>query len=209
MKFHDLQNLIPKIQDSKLPGLQAQLQMAPPGRSQVLRQTDKPPKKAAVICLLYPDENKITHFCLIKRAAYPGVHSDQVGFPGGQLDKSDKSLWVAALRELHEELGIFPADVSQVKTLSPLYIPPSNFWVQPFLGICKITPLWIPDTKEVSEVIEVPLHDFIHSIVAVSSAIHTSKGLLQNVPVYPLRGFEVWGATAMMMAEIQALFKRV
>lgn len=209
MHFHDLQNLIPKIQEIKLPGLEAQLSMAPPGRSQPIQRSSKPPRKAAVICLLYPDKNRQTHFCLIKRAPYPGVHSDQVGFPGGQLDDSDDSLWAAALRELHEELGVIPTDVAQIKTMSPLYIPPSHFWVQPFLAFVSKPPKWIPDAKEVSHVIEVSLERFTLQTDVSTTQVRTSTGFVQEVPMYSLNGFEVWGATAMMLAEVKALFRAV
>lgn len=209
MKFQEFKNLIPKIQEMKLPGLETQLKMAPPGRAELLRQSLHPPKKAAVICLFYPDKNHFVHFCLIKRAPYPGVHSNQVGFPGGKLDDFDKSLWEAASRELHEELGIHPEYVTQIKSMSPLYIPPSNFWVQPFLGFSSKTPLWTPDPIEVSQVIEVPLHTFLDSTDSLTSLIHNSRGNAENVPIYKLKGFDVWGATAMMLAEIKALILRV
>ena len=206
MLFHELINLIPKIQEIKLPGLEAQLKMAPPGRAQLLRQSSESPRKAAVICLLYPDKDQRVHFCLIKRAPYPGVHSNQVGFPGGQLDDSDKSLWEAALRELQEELGLVSADVFQVKKLSPLYIPPSNFWVQPFLGLLKKKPVWMPDPDEVSQVIEVSLHSFLYGVDPVTTQIESSDGTVDDAPIYLLEGFKVWGATAMMLAEVKALF---
>jgi 8-oxo-dGTP pyrophosphatase MutT (NUDIX family) len=206
MLFHELINLIPKIQEIKLPGLEAQLKMAPPGRDQLLRQSSQSPRKAAVICLLYPDKAQRVHFCLIKRAPYPGVHSNQVGFPGGQLDDSDKSLWEAALRELQEELGLIPIDVFQIKKLSPLYIPPSNFWVQPFLGLLKKKPVWMPDPDEVSQVIEVSLHSFLYGVDPVTTQIESSDGNVDDVPIYLLEGFKVWGATAMMLAEVKALF---
>jgi len=209
MQFHDLKNIIPKIQEIKLPGLEAQLEMAPSGRSNIEIPFMKSPKKAAVICLLYPDKDHQMHFCLIKRAPYPGVHSDQVGFPGGQLDTTDVSLWATALRELQEELGLVSKNVSQIKTLSPLYIPPSNFWVQPFLGIYHTTPIWFPDALEVSQVIEVPLQGFVHESNIITTQVHSSKGILERVPAYPIEGFDVWGATAMMLAEVKALFVSV
>lgn len=209
MQFHDLKNIVPKIQEIKLPGLEAQLKLAPPGRSNLERHSTRSPKKAAVVCLLYPDKDHQMHFCLIKRAPYPGVHSDQVGFPGGQLDASDSSLWAAALRELHEELGLISNNVSQIKTLSPLYIPPSNFWVQPFLGVYHTTPIWIPDVSEVSKVIEVPLHRFVYESNIITTQVNSSKGVLESVPAYPIEGFDVWGATAMMLAEVKALFEAV
>ena len=76
----------------------------------------------------------------IRRSSYPGVHSNQVGFPGGQIDPSDQTPWDAAKRELWEELGISSKQITQIREITPLYIPPSHFWVIVFWRIQQVKP---------------------------------------------------------------------
>ncbi|MGB1611791.1 MAG: NUDIX domain-containing protein [Flavobacteriaceae bacterium] len=106
MQFHSFLEFVPKIQELPLPGLSEQLTMAPAMRKQLLEKSIINPKNAAVICLFYKGIQGETSFYLIRRSSYPGVHSNQVGFPGGQIDPSDQTPWDAAKRELWEELGI-------------------------------------------------------------------------------------------------------
>ena len=134
MQFHSFLEFVPKIQELPLPGLSEQLTMAPAMRKQLLEKSIINPKNAAVICLFYKGIRGETSFYLIRRSSYPGVHSNQVGFPGGQIDPSDQTPWDAAKRELWEELGISPQQITQIRKITPLYIPPSHFWVDCFLA---------------------------------------------------------------------------
>ncbi len=85
------------------------------------------------MALFYPDTDNLTRFLLILRKKYPGVHSGQVGFPGGRLEPGDQSLLHTALRETEEEVGTPGSNIQVIRPVSELYIPPSNFQVQPFL----------------------------------------------------------------------------
>ena len=71
---------------------------------------------------------------MIKRSNYSGVHSGQISLPGGKFDKNDSSLKDTALRECGEELGINIDLKKDLFALTPLYIPPSNFIVTPYLA---------------------------------------------------------------------------
>ena len=85
-----------------LPGEQFHLKMAPIERLLELKQQAremKSAKKAAVLVLFYPSEENRTHFVLILRKTYKGVHSAQVGFPGGKWEEGDINSKATALRE--------------------------------------------------------------------------------------------------------------
>ena len=97
----------------------------------------KNPRKAAVMALFYPDFEQVTHLLLILRKTYEGVHSNQIGFPGGKVEKGDADLLTTALRETHEEVGVAPAQINVLRALSEVYIPPSNFEVRPYMGLCQ------------------------------------------------------------------------
>jgi len=206
MQFHSFLEFVPKIQELRLPGLSEQLTMAPTIRKQLLEKPIINPNKAAVVCLFCEGIYGETFFYLIRRSSYPGVHSNQVGFPGGQIDPSDKTPWHAAKRELWEELGISPKQITQIREITPLYIPPSHFWVDCFLAFTTSQNELNLDQNEVKEVISVSLTEFINTKKNITNQVE-SKGI--ETPIYMLSDNIVWGATAMMLAEIKMMLTQV
>jgi 8-oxo-dGTP pyrophosphatase MutT (NUDIX family) len=186
--------------------------MAPIGRLQELKRIAKErntAKKAGVMALFYPAENLETHLILILRKTYNGVHSAQVGFPGGKMEKEDKNIQATALRETEEEVGVAPDDISVLKKLTEIYIPPSNFFVQPFLGITMATPKFVPQEEEVEALIEVDLMDFMDDGNIITKTLSTSYATNIEVPAFKFNGQIVWGATAMMLNEVREMLKTV
>ncbi|WP_317128502.1 NUDIX hydrolase [Allotamlana fucoidanivorans] len=186
--------------------------MVPTFRKAFLSQQEEAIKKAkhaGVLALFYPNELQETQFVLILRKTYKGVHSAQVGFPGGKLEKQDKSLMETALRETYEEVGV-PTDSVQIfKALSKVYIPPSNFYVYPFIGTSMHKPRFVKQEDEVEDIIEVDLDVFLDEKALIEKKIKTSYSAATNVPAFLLNGHVVWGATAMMLSEIKDLIKAV
>ena len=81
---------------------------------------------------------------LILRNTYKGIHSAQVSFPGGKTEKEDDSYEDTALREAEEETNILKDTVEVLGEITPVYIPPSNFIVQPVIGWTHKQPDFIP-----------------------------------------------------------------
>ena len=166
-------------------------------------------RKAGVIALFYPDKDEDTRLLFILRKTYPGVHSNQIGFPGGQQETEDGSLLETALREAEEEVGIERPRVTVIRAMSELYIPPSNFEVWPFIGLYdKQKPFTLQQT-EVETLVEVPLGQILDDGRRTTRRMKTSYAREVEVPAYELGGFIVWGATAMMLSEIKELLKKV
>tara|TARA_R110002049_G_scaffold309272_1_gene519807 strand:- start:4966 stop:5607 length:642 start_codon:yes stop_codon:yes gene_type:complete len=212
MDFDEFLKGISKIKNIPLPAESSQFKMAPPFRRELLeRQKDaiKNAKRAGVLALFYPDLNGQTTLVLILRKTYKGVHSAQVGFPGGKIEKQDTSLQDAAVRETFEEIGVPMEQIEVVCQLSQVYIPPSNFYVQPFMGISKITPHFIKQDNEVEAVLEIPLHHFLDDTYVVTNKVSTSYSIDIEVPAFFLNNHIVWGATAMMLSEIKDLLKEL
>ena len=183
--------------------------MAPLERISYIKEEnyqDKNPRQAAVLMLFYP-KNHQTHLALIVRNTYPGVHSSQIGFPGGKVEESDQNLAATALRETHEEVGVHSNKVEIIKPFSQIYIPPSNFLVYPYMGISHEELQFIPDLVEVKRVLEFPLSLFIDDKTITQVKMTTSYATDMEVPAFMVEKYVVWGATAMMMSELKENIK--
>ena len=211
MDFQEFLHFVPKIIDVTLPAFHAHIKMAPINRMEDLKNMDfsrKNPRIAAVLMLFYP-KNDQTNLVLILRNAYEGIHSAQVGFPGGKYEQEDEDLIFTALRETHEEIGINPKTIEIVKSFTKLYIPPSNFLVHPFLGISKEELIFVADPVEVAAVIELPLSVFLSEDTVVNSDVKTSYSSNSAVPAFKIQDHIVWGATAMILSELKEVLKEV
>lgn len=144
----------------------------------------------------------------IRRPLYDGAHSGQIAFPGGRFESGDKSLQYTALRESKEEVGVDPSQVEVVAELSPLYIPPSNYVVSPFVGLADQRPDFVPDKKEVDSLLELALSSFTDQGSRMMKPIVLSTGQRMETPCYGIDGHIIWGATAMIMAEFLELTAR-
>lgn len=186
--------------------------MSPPFREElILKMNDRihQAKKAAVMILFYPDTNNITNLVLILRKTYKGVHSAQVGFPGGKVEFNDQSLLQTAIRETQEEVGVNQEDIVVLKSLTEVYIPPSNFIVHPFMGTLHYPPSFIKQDDEVEDILQIKLQDFLSDNNVTSKEVQTSYSVKINVPAFNLNNQIVWGATAMMLSEVKVLLKQV
>ncbi len=211
MDFQEFLEFVPKLVAVSLPASEAHFKMAPLERIHFLENLDKEslnPKNAAVLMLVYPKENK-THLAFILRAAYNGVHSSQIAFPGGKFEPSDSDFQATAIRETYEEIGVHPNKMEVIKPFTHLYIPPSNFVVYPFLGICKEEIIFVPDPKEVVDIIELPLIELLSDELVINTAIQTSYAKTILTPAFKIKEHIVWGATAMMLSELKEVLKKV
>ena len=191
-----------------LPGLAAQLRMSPPGRPSAIPQTAPPPREAGVLLLLYPKENEL-HFVLTQRTERLGNHSGQISFPGGRREPDDADLAATALRETHEELGVALNDIELLGPLTPLYVPPSHFLIQPSVAYLPHAPAFNPNTAEVAEVIETPLTVLWDEATkgAEMRTLISQNGKQVLTPHYRIAGHNVWGATAMILSEFEQLLR--
>jgi 8-oxo-dGTP pyrophosphatase MutT (NUDIX family) len=211
MDFQWFLKYVPDLAKARLPAMEAHLKMAPSIRIEELKNRingNEKTRVAAVMMLLYPKNGK-THLVLIVRNTYEGVHSGQIAFPGGKFEIEDLIVSNTALRETHEEVGIFPGVIELIRPFTPTYIPPSDFMVHPFLGICKEEIVFIPQASEVAKVIELPLSVFLDDKIIIEANLSTSYAENINVPAFKIENQVVWGATAMMLSELKEVLKEV
>jgi len=211
MNFQEFLEYIPKIQKEPLIGEEAHEKMMPAERIAIFKDLDLNTvnaRNACVMMLFYPKNNE-PHLILILRNSYKGVHSSQIGFPGGKVEEFDTSLEDTALRETFEEIGIDRNLITVIKPFSKIYIPPSNFKVYPFLGYSTEELTFVPNDREVFGLIELPLSVLLDDDNLVSKTLSTSYMEEVGVPAFKFEEHYIWGATSQMLNELKEVIKRV
>lgn len=203
-----------QVLSGPLPGQAGQKKMAPaPVRHHPVRwEIPTDCREAAVLLLLYRPKTNTEppewHLTLIKRPDYAGVHSGQIALPGGQREAGE-TLLETALRETREEIGVTVPKDNVIGQLSPLYTPPSNFCIYPFVAIYSHYPDFQPDPREVATVVEVPVRMLFDPSRRRAEIWHFEKYGDRRVPFFDILGHKVWGATAMILSEFTALVSGV
>ena len=177
------------------------------------RLVDRPADKAgeartgAVMLLLYP-VNGVLHVLFTKRPDSLRDHSGQISFPGGRVDDGE-TLQEAALRELWEEVGIVPDDVTVAGRMPQLYIMPSDFMVHPFVGYTAQRPEFVINPDEVEVLLEVPLPLLLDPSTRQEEewTFERFGGMKLNVPFFQVDEHKIWGATAIMTGEFLERWK--
>lgn len=180
---------------------------------------------AVLIPLVFIDDEY--HLLFEKRSANI-KQGGEICFPGGRIEKTDKSVVDTALRETFEEIGVNSENIKVFGKLDILF-GPRGVLVEPIVAEIKIDSLakLTLDKSEVEKVFSVPLSFFennepehfkIHSSVTHKS--FNSKGeeeelilpnnhmndtyykSIRDVLVYKTHGEVIWGITARLVYEV-------
>jgi len=203
-----LPRALKRVLAQPLPGLDAQLRMAPRFRDVAEPRLPREGlRHAAALLLLYPQAGE-WHVPLTVRGSNLRHHTGQVSLPGGRLDDGE-SVQAAALREAQEEIGVPPADVEVLGELTPVPIPVSGHLLHPVVGAAAAQPAFVLHEHEVEALIEVPLSDLRRADAVqweVRQRARPPYGEM-DVPCFSVGGVRVWGATAMVLAEFLAVLE--
>jgi 8-oxo-dGTP pyrophosphatase MutT (NUDIX family) len=203
MPFDDVVRLLEQRLSGELPGAAAHERLAPiPRRNWPAGSNPARVRHAAGLLLLYPDHDR-AHVVLTVRADSLGRHSGQVSLPGGVVDPGE-TFEQAALREAHEEVALNVDRIRVLGALTPIDIPVSGFRLHPIVAAADARPALTPSDGEVARILYVPLDDLLN-LVHLRSSERTRDGVTLTVPAFHVAGVEIWGATAMVLAEFLAV----
>lgn len=210
MQFLEIYSKVKKINAENLPGFRAQAKLSPPYR-QKLNLNDVlsyNPKKSAVLLLVY-NKNNEPHIVLTQRQEYKGVHSKQISFPGGQSEQIDNTLINTALRETWEEVGVKVDEKNVQLELTWLYVPPSNFIINPYVAVVNNELNFTKDDVEVKSILEIPLVAFMDkNNLSEFDYYVKSQDVHITCPCYKIDEYIIWGATAMILSEFLTILEQ-
>lgn len=161
-------------------------------------------RKAGVLLLLYPHADTIFTALMRRTSTSKDTHSGQISLPGGKHETEDLNIEATALRETEEEFGIDRRQIRLLGSLTPVYIPVSHSLAYPAIGAMAHRPTFLPNSREVAEVIEVSLPHLQRPDIVKQTQLEI-RGTSLRVPYYDVNGHIVWGATAIILSEFLSL----
>ena len=188
---------------AELPGPSAHARLAPvPRRAWPAGFNPARIRDAAGLLLVVPVDGR-AQVILTVRAETLGRHGGQVSLPGGVVDPGE-TFEQAALREAHEEVALPLDDVRVLGALTSLDIPVSGFRLHPIVAVNRTRPVLTPADGEVARILEVGVDDLLNPEYFVTTE-RERDGFALTVPSFRVADVEIWGATAMVLAEFLAL----
>jgi len=163
-------------------------------------------RPAAVLVLLYPDAHGEARIVLTERVSYDGHHSGEVSFPGGKAEPGDADAAATALREASEEVALDAdaAEVTVVGALEPVFIPVSDFRIDPIVAVAAREPVLRPNPTEVARILTPPVAAFLPD-ADVEIVERTIRDWPLRYGGYRIDGLHVWGATARILGQLGAV----
>jgi 8-oxo-dGTP pyrophosphatase MutT (NUDIX family) len=203
LTFRDAIHRLQAALSAPLPGASAHAILSPrPRREWPAGFNPARIRHAAGLLLLFPVDDR-PHIVLTVRADTLGRHGGQVSLPGGVIEPGE-TFEQAALREAHEEIALPLDGVRVLGALTPLDIPVSGFRLHPIVASAGGRPVLTPSDAEVARILEASVDDLLDPS-RMQRANRVSDGRAVAVPMLRVGDDEIWGATAMVLAEFLTL----
>ena len=160
---------------------------------------------SAVLIPIVPRSDGYT-LLLGKRSDRLASHQGQICFPGGRLDPTDADLVACALREAHEEAGIFHEEVTCLGQLDEL-VTSSGYRISPIVGLLNQERVFQPASSELVSLHEIPLARLLGRRAWRQETIAQGPSMRLTQQVFDIDGHVVWGATARMTRQLLGLLQ--
>lgn len=192
----------------RLPGEDAHIPMSPGSRkksSEAIKHAVNY-RESAVALVIYEKHDELKGI-LTERSPYRGAHSGEVCLPGGKKEDFETDLKQTAIRECVEEIGLKKERFELLGALTPVFIPVSNFSVQPYVFHYTEPPVFIQNIREVAEIFSFPIRQLFQEDIIKRTRIELAdKRVLNDIPYFDINNKIVWGATALILHEFKHLF---
>jgi 8-oxo-dGTP pyrophosphatase MutT (NUDIX family) len=168
----------------------------------VAERIDKPDLRKAAVALVIRADPQTGQPCILLtlRPRRLNRHAGQYALPGGRLDAGE-TVEQAALRELHEELGLDLEAGSIIGRLDD-YPTRSGFCIAPIVVWGGEGGELVPDPGEVETVIHIPIAELDNPDIPV-----LSEGVPGGHPVLsvrlPVLGHTMWAPTAAILYQFR------
>lgn len=156
-----------------------------------------PLRKSAVMILLFVRDDRLKTI-MIERTDI-GKHAGQISFPGGKAESADSDTIETAIRETLEEIGVRVRREDVLGELPSVKVPVSKFEIFPIVAFVDEVSDFKLSECEVKKVLEVDVEDMRTSL---GNRVVTAAGKQYEVPSFLCGNSVVWGATAMIVAEM-------
>ena len=153
---------------------------------------------AVLVAIVETDEGP--NVILTRRADHLRNHPGQISFPGGRVEESE-SVYEAAVREAHEEIGLNPEHVHIIGELDPLTTFVSNSLIIPVVARVVGIPSFVVQETEVARVFLTPLHDLARTDTYRNEWWARPQGDI-NIHFFELDDETVWGATGRILRQL-------
>ncbi len=153
---------------------------------------------AVVVPLLYASEGWEILFTV--RSKQLANHAGQIAFPGGKVDQGE-TLEQAAIRELHEEVGL---EVSRILGRLHAHPSPAKFVVTPVVAILNWPQDFNINRDEVDEVFTVPLRSL--ASITPRTETRTIEQVTRTIRFYEYQHRMIWGLTGNIVSDLLHMF---
>lgn len=164
-------------------------------------------RQSAVLLALFVQDG-VLHLPLIRRASTLRAHGGEIALPGGQVEPSDTSLLMTAVRETYEEIGLDPARIELLGVLTPVFTVVSNYLITPVVAFLPQGPGTLTlQESEVAELLTVALPKLADPAIAYTEE-WTRDGRTRTIHFYDYDTYRIWGATGRILSTLLDLLRR-
>jgi 8-oxo-dGTP pyrophosphatase MutT (NUDIX family) len=162
--------------------------------------------RQAAVAILLAERDGDAHALLIQRAERPGdPWSGHMAFPGGHREPHEQDLFLTAVRETFEEVGIdLHRQAEAIGRLDDIHAQaaqPVDLLIRPF--VCAATQDIVPrpNHREVRDTLWVPLSSLAKPETAGTHR-YPEQGPAMTFPAFLYQGFTIWGLTYRMLTAL-------
>ncbi|MFC1920921.1 NUDIX hydrolase [Chloroflexota bacterium] len=171
------------------------------------RVVGNPTASAVLLPLFMKDEE--CHVLFTKRTTAVRDHKGQISFPGGANELVDVTLLDTALRESKEEIGLDAGAVDIIGDLDEILTLHTNYLISPFVGVIPWPYQFKVDSREVEEIIEVPIPALLDKNNLRHETETDEDGKMIIGYYYDYKGHVIWGATARILTQFLDIWRQV